>query len=119
VRMAGDMGGAVEEVARRAGDVAIVAATALVRVDRRGRVDDARLAFGGVGPTPVRVAAAEELLVGCEPTSERIARAAEAARATVAPESDAFVSAEYRRLLVGVLARRALTRAASRALEVR
>ena len=119
IPMTRDMGAAVEEVSRRAGDFAIVAATALVRVDRRGRVDDARLAFGGVGPTPVRVAAAEELLVGSEPTSERIARAADTARATVAPESDAFVSAEYRRLLVGVLARRALTRAAARALEVR
>jgi len=119
IPMTRDMGGAVEEVSRRAGDFAIVATTALVRVDRRGRVDDARLAFAGVGPTPVRVAAAEEVLVGSEPTSDRIAQAADAARAAVAPESDAFVSAAYRRLLVGVLARRALARAAARALEVR
>jgi CO/xanthine dehydrogenase FAD-binding subunit len=119
IPMTRDMGGAVEEVSRRAGDFAVVAATALVRVDRRGRVDDARLAFAGVGPTPRRVAAAEDVLVGGEPTAEQIARAAEAARAAVAPESDAFVSAAYRRLLAGVLARRALTRAVARALEVR
>jgi len=118
IPMTRDMGGAVEEVSRRAGDFAIVAATALVRVDRRGRVDDARLAFAGVGPKPVRIAAAEELLVGSEPTSDRIAEAADAARAAVAPEADAFVSAAYRRLLVGVLARRALARAAARALAV-
>jgi len=118
IPMTRDMGGAIEEVSRRAGDFAVVATTALVRVDRRGRIDDARLAVAGVGPTPLRVAAAEEALVGSEPTAERIARAADAARASVTPDSDAFVSAAYRRLLVGVLARRALTRAVTRALEV-
>jgi aerobic carbon-monoxide dehydrogenase medium subunit len=119
IPMTRDMGGAVEEVSRRAGDFAIVAITALVSVDRRGRIDEARLAVAGVGPAPRRVPAAEEILVGSEPTAEQIARAAEAARAAVAPESDAFVSAAYRRLLVGVLARRALSRAAARALQVR
>ena len=119
IPMTRDMGWAVEEISRRAGDFAMVAATALVRVDRRGRVDDARLAFAGVGPTPVRAAAAEAILVGSEPTSEQIARAADAAQAAVAPASDAFVSAAYRRLLVGVLSRRALNRAVARALEIR
>jgi CO/xanthine dehydrogenase FAD-binding subunit len=119
IPMTRDMGGAVEEFSRRAGDFAVVATTALVRIDRRGRIDDARMALAGVGPTPLRVAAAEAVLVGHEPTSERIARAADAARAAVTPESDAFVSAAYRRLLVGVLTRRALGRALARALEVR
>jgi CO/xanthine dehydrogenase FAD-binding subunit len=114
-----DFGWAVEEMSRRAGDFAIVAATALVKLDRRGRVEDARLAFAGVGATPVRVAAAEDALRGQEPTSERLAQAAAAARAALRPESDAFVSGTYRRLLAGVLAGRALARAAARAMEVR
>lgn len=113
------LGYAVEEYARRAGDFAVVAVTALVGVDRRGRVDDVRLAFGGVGATPVRVPAAEDGLRGHEPTAERIARAADAARDALDPQSDAFVSAAYRRLLAGVLARRALQRAVARALDVR
>jgi len=119
VPVAPDMGWAVEELSRRAGDFAIVAVAALVRLDARGRVDDARLALGGVGPTPIRVPAAEDTLRGTEPTAERIAHAAETACGAVEPLGDAFVSAAYRRLLVGVLARRALTRAAGRALEAR
>ena len=114
-----DMGWAVEEISRRAGDFAIVAVTALIRLDARGRVDDARVAFAGVGPAPVRVPVAEDLLRGAEPTAERVGQAADAARDALAPESDAFVSGAYRRLLAGVLARRALTRAVTRAIEVR
>jgi carbon-monoxide dehydrogenase medium subunit len=119
VPMTSDMGWAVEEFSRRAGDFAIVAVTALIRLDARGRVDDARLAFAGVGPAPVRVPAAEDLLRGAEPTAERLGQAASAARDALRPESDAFVSAAYRRLLAGVLARRALTRAVARAIEAR
>ena len=114
-----DTGWAVEELSRRAGDFAIVAVTALIRLDARGRVDDARMAFGGVGPTPVRVPVAEDLLLGAEPTPERLAEAADAARDALRPQSDAFVSAAYRRLLAGVLAQRALTRALARAMAVR
>src|SRR5881296_1647753 len=46
-------GWAVEELSRRAGDFAIVAVVALVSLDRLGRVDDARLAFGGVADRPM------------------------------------------------------------------
>ena len=114
-----DMGWAVEEISRRAGDFAIVAVTALIRLDGRGRVDDARLAFAGVGPAPVRVPSAEDLLRGAEPTAESTGQAADAARDALAPESDVFVSGAYSRFLAGVLARRALTRAVARAIEVR
>jgi carbon-monoxide dehydrogenase medium subunit len=114
-----DSGWAVEELSRRAGDFAIVLVVALVRLDARGRVDEARIAFGGVGPTPVRADAAEDLLRGAEPTAERLVLAAEAARDALEPQGDAFVSAAYRRLLAGVLGRRALTRAVARAVERR
>jgi CO/xanthine dehydrogenase FAD-binding subunit len=115
VSAAPGMGWAIEEIARRAGDFAIVAVTALVGLDGGGRVAHARLAFGGVGPTPVRAVAAEDALVGHEPSAERLARAAMLARDTLNPPSDAFVSGAYRRHLTGVLARRALTRAITRA----
>ena len=110
-------GTAIEEQARRAGDFAIVAVVAVVRLDRRGRVDEARLAYGGVGPRPSRAERAEDALLGREPTAERVALAARAAREFIRPAGDAFVSAAYRSLLVEVLGRRALTRAVSRALE--
>ena len=109
-------GWAVEEMSRRAGDFAVAAVVALVSVDRRGRVDDARVAFGGVADRPFHARAAEDALRGREPTTESIARAARAAREALDPPSDAFVSGAYRRLVAGVLCRRALARAVARAL---
>ena len=109
------MGWAVEEFARRAGDFAVVAVAAGVSLDRRGRVDDARLALGGVADRPVRATAAEDVLRGQEPSAERLARAAEVVRERLDPQSDAFASGAYRRLLAGVLTRRALTRAVTSA----
>jgi aerobic carbon-monoxide dehydrogenase medium subunit len=110
-----DYGWAVEEISRRAGDFAIVAAVALVRLDRAGRIDDARVAFGGVGDRPVPARAAQDALRGREPTADALAQAAQQARESLDPPSDAFVSAAYRRHLAGVLCRRALTRAVERA----
>ena len=95
-----------------------MAALAVVRVSARGRIETARLAFGGVGSTPLRVGAAEDVLVGHEPSEERLARAATVAAAALEPQGDAFASAAYRRLLAQVLSRRALARAVARALEV-
>jgi aerobic carbon-monoxide dehydrogenase medium subunit len=112
-------GWAVEEFARRAGDFAVVLVVALLSLDARGRIDDTRVALGGVADRPMRAAVAEDTLRGHEPTSERVAAAAAAARAALDPRSDAFVSGAYRRLLAGVLCRRALTRAVARALEAR
>jgi CO/xanthine dehydrogenase FAD-binding subunit len=112
------MGSAMEEFSRRPGDFALVAVAALVRIDARGRIDDARVAVGGVGPGPVRLTAVEEALHGHEPTADRIARAGETARGAVAPGGDAFASAAYRTLLTGVLTKRCLTRAVARAMHV-
>jgi aerobic carbon-monoxide dehydrogenase medium subunit len=108
-------GWAVEELSRRAGDFAIVLVVALVRLDRRGRIDDARVAFGGVADRPVHARAAEDALRDHEPTADVLARAAQVARDALDPPSDAFVSGAYRRHVAGVLCRRALTRAVARA----
>ena len=112
----GARGWAVEEIARRAGDFAIVAVAALLGLDARGRATDVRIALGGVGPVPVRAMAAEEALTGHEPTAERLAHCAAIARDALEPASDGFVSAAYRRHLAGVLVRRALSRATTRAM---
>jgi carbon-monoxide dehydrogenase medium subunit len=113
------IGVAVEEFSRRPGDLALVAVAAVVGLDGRGRVDQARVAIGGASASPLRVPAVEDVLRGHEPTSERLAQAADAARSAVDPQSDAFASAGYRTLLAGVLTKRAIARAVSRALEVR
>jgi aerobic carbon-monoxide dehydrogenase medium subunit len=112
---AGRTGYAVEEFTRRAGDFAIVAAFAVVELDGGGRISRARVAVAGAGPVPARLAAAEAALAGLEPSEDAFRRALADHDLEIEPESDVHASADYRRHLARVLARRALVRAASRA----
>ncbi|MDR7554241.1 MAG: xanthine dehydrogenase family protein subunit M [Armatimonadota bacterium] len=107
-------GWAFQEVARRHGDFALVGVAALVRLDGDRRCIEARLAFTGVGPGPVRVADAEALLVGRALTREAADEAGRAVTAALEPEGDIHASAEYRKHVAGVLAARALLQAAER-----
>ena len=89
-------------------DIAIVGlAVSLERMD--GRCATVRIALGAVAPTPMRAVAAEAELVGQRLTPERIDRAARAAAAEASPIDDVRASAWYRRRIVEVLTRRALT----------
>ena len=111
-------GWAVDEVARRHGDFAIVAAAAMVRLDTStGRIEEARVALAGVGDTPVRLAETEQMLAGAEPADGAFADAAENAVTRLSPPADVHGSAAYRRHVAGVLARRTLKLAAQRARE--
>jgi CO/xanthine dehydrogenase FAD-binding subunit len=102
------------EIARRHGDFAIVAVAVLLGCDRDRSVNFARVALGGVGPAPLRVLSAEEVLSGRRLDPELFRRAADAAVQAVDPPADIHASSGYRRQLTGVLVRRALTVAASR-----
>ena len=102
------------EVARRHGDFALVGASALLWRGSDGRVAGARLAFFGVGGTPTRSREAESLLIGHEPTPSRLEEAARAAAARLSPDGDLHATAEYRRRVAGVLAKRTLTAALGR-----
>ncbi len=103
-----------EEVAQRHGDFALAGAAAILALDG-GSVADARLAMFGVDETPVRIGAAEESLIGKRPDADAFAAAAETVRTAVNPMNDLHGSADYRRHLAGVLARRVLAAAAERA----
>lgn len=106
-------GHAFEEFARRQGDFALVGIAAVVT--RRGdRCTAARLATAGVGPVPVRLRAAEEILERDGLGAKAVAAAAARAAELVDPESDLHASAAYRRNLVRVLTARALARAIAR-----
>jgi carbon-monoxide dehydrogenase medium subunit len=103
------------EVARRHGDFALVGAAALLWRGAAGTVARVRLAFFGVGGSPVLADAAGHALAGQAPTPSRIAEAARAAAADLAPEGDLHATAEYRRRVAAVLAERTLATAAARA----
>jgi carbon-monoxide dehydrogenase medium subunit len=108
-------GSAHEKVERRAGDWAIAAASAVVWM-HGGTIADAGLALSAVGPTTVHVSRAEELLRGKAPSDELFEQAGEIASEDCAPLPDGRGPVDYKRHLAGVLTRRALRRAAARAL---
>jgi carbon-monoxide dehydrogenase medium subunit len=102
------------EIARRHGDFAIVAVAVVLGSEHDGRVNFARVALGGVGPIPIRVAAAEDTLLGHPPGAELYRRAGDAAAQAIDPPNDIHASAGYRRHISSVLVRRALAVAATR-----
>ena len=108
-------GSAHEKVERRAGDWAIVAASAAVWVDG-GKIADAGVALGAVGLTTIHVSRAEELLRGKAPSEELFAQAGEIASADCSPTADGRGPVDYKRHLAGVLTVRALRRAVAGAL---
>jgi carbon-monoxide dehydrogenase medium subunit len=108
-------GSAHEKVERRAGDFAIAAASAALWLDG-DRIADVGVALSAVGPTTVEVARAEELLRGKVPSDDLFAKAGEIAAEDCAPVTDGRGPADYKRHLAGVLTKRALRRAAARAL---
>jgi carbon-monoxide dehydrogenase medium subunit len=108
-------GSAHEKVERRAGDWAIAAASAALWIDG-GTIADAGLALSAVGPTTVTVKRAEELLRGRAPSEELFEQAGAIAAEDCSPTADGRGPVDYKRHLAGVLAKRALRRAAARAL---
>jgi aerobic carbon-monoxide dehydrogenase medium subunit len=112
--LASHTGWAFEEVARRFGDFAL--ACIALSIERRDNlIADARVAVMGVAETPLRLRDAEQALVGMEGTPASSAKFADIVRASVSPNTDIHVSADYRRSLVGALAERAFMTAWTRA----
>jgi carbon-monoxide dehydrogenase medium subunit len=103
-----------EEFARRHGDYAL--ASAAVTMQRQNGVAvGVRVGLMGVGEMPMRLPRIEAMLEGCEVSSGLIGEAVDALRTELEPNSDLHASADYRRHLAGVLARRAMTAAWARA----
>jgi carbon-monoxide dehydrogenase medium subunit len=107
-------GSAHEKVERRAGDWAIAAASAAVWMNA-GAIADAGIALSAVGITTIHLTRAEELLRGKRPSEELFASVGEIASEDCSPSADGRGPIDYKRHLAGVLARRALSRAAARA----
>ena len=99
-------------------DIAVVGAGAWVVLDGdRQRIKSARIALAAVGPTPIFAREAGDLLADRGANEESIEAAAEAAKAAVRPIDDMRGTVRQRVHLTGVLTKRALREAISRAKE--
>jgi len=105
----GSAGWSYLKFTRRAQDWATVGVAAVVRRSN-GTIEQAAIALTNMGPMPVRARTAEATLR----SADDIAAAAEAVAGESDPPSDVSGSAEYRRHLATVLARRALGEAVTR-----
>jgi carbon-monoxide dehydrogenase medium subunit len=113
--MAPRTGWAIEEVARRVGDFALVGVVAVVTLDDNHRCDRARIVLFSVGDGPVEALQAVETLKGQEASPDALRAASEAVETDIDPGSDIHASADYRRHLAKVLTYRALEQAFERA----
>ncbi|MDQ2983122.1 MAG: xanthine dehydrogenase family protein subunit M [Actinomycetota bacterium] len=104
----GPAGWSYVKFTRRAQDWATVGVAAVVRRSN-GTIDDASVALTNMASTPVRAEATEGALRGAG--SDDVGAAADLAAEGTDPPSDTSGSAEYRRYLATVLARRAIEEA--------
>lgn len=107
-------GWSFQEISRRHGDFALMGVAALLALSGDGTIERARLVF--CGATPHHAAKVEQQLAGQPPETRLFRDAANLAATELEPESDIHASAEYRKAVAKVLARRALEQAAERAL---
>ncbi len=91
-------------------DISAVCVGAMVSLDKSA-CEDVRIALGAVAPVPMRAVKAERMLKGKKPTEELVEKAAEQAMKEARPISDMRASAEYRKTMVRVLTKRALSEA--------
>jgi CO/xanthine dehydrogenase FAD-binding subunit len=99
---------------RRQMEIAVVGATASVTL-ADAKVDRAGVAITALAPTIRLVPEAADALVGSDGGREAVHDAARAAAAAAEPISDVRASADYRRAMAEVVARRVLTAAVARA----
>jgi carbon-monoxide dehydrogenase medium subunit len=106
--------GSVVEVARRHGDYALVGVVTKLEIGGDDVITDAALAFFGAGSTALRVAAAEDALIGSPATSETFTAAARIVSTELEPPGDIHGSTAYRKHLAGTLTLRGLDTAAAK-----
>jgi CO/xanthine dehydrogenase FAD-binding subunit len=107
-------GWAVEEVARRRGDFAIVGVVILLQLNGTGLCGETRIALFGGGDRPVRMVQGEKMLVGNPPGRDIFAEVAKVVAEELDPVSDVHASGQYRKEVGAFLTRRALQTALGR-----
>ena len=108
-------GSAYRKFHQPASGFAIVGAAARITLGKGGKLDDLALGMTGVGSKAYRATAVEKALSGSGGTEKQVAEACAKAAQGVDPLSDIFASADYRREMASVFARRAIAAAIERA----
>ena len=107
-------GVAYAKLRQAASGFAVVGVAAVVTLDRKGRCERVAVACTGVNPVPFRARSLEQRLTG-QPLDEPRLTEATGRIEEADPMEDLHASADYRRHLLSVFARRALRRARERA----
>ena len=100
-----------QELCRRPGDFAVAAVACQLTLDTNRTCTAASVAVGGAHDIPLAISEAAVLLVGSTGEGPAVSQAAEKAAELVDPPSDVHGSADFRRRMVKVLTKRALTEA--------
>ncbi|MGL4491149.1 MAG: FAD binding domain-containing protein [Rhizobiaceae bacterium] len=107
-------GYAYEKLKRKVGDYATAAAAVMITMSG-GKCTSASIGLTNVSETPLWAEEAASILVGSSLDKATVDKAVAAAEAITDPASDMRGPAEYRTKMAGIMMRRALERAASRA----
>ncbi len=109
-KKANHTGMAFLKVGRVAQDIAVVNAAALLVMDKK-KCGECRLAVGAVAPVPLRLRNVEKLIEGEEIGPELLDRVSQMVEQEVSPITDVRSTEEYRRIMSGVLIKRAIQQA--------
>jgi len=112
--------GTYEKLRVREGmDFPMAGVAVVVKTNRDGTIEQAKIVLGAVGPSPIEVVKAAGLLEGRKPTDELLQSVSRESMDRAQPVGNLAMNASYRRKMVGVLVRRALRRALAMASENR
>ncbi len=100
-------------------DFPMAAAAVMLKRDRNGTVEQAKLVLGAVGSSPTEVTAAQQILQGHKATQDLIHTLSREAMERSHPVGNLVMDTGYRKKMVGVLVRRALNRALMMSQEIR
>jgi 4-hydroxybenzoyl-CoA reductase subunit beta len=96
---------------RESMDFPMAGAAVMVRKNRSGMIEKAKIVLGAVGPSPIELPKAAALLEGNKPADDLIQRVSIETMDGATPVGNLAMNASYRKKMVGVLVKRALRKA--------
>jgi 4-hydroxybenzoyl-CoA reductase subunit beta len=103
--------GVYEKLRVREGmDFPMAGVAVMLKRNRSGTIEQAKLVLGAVGSSPIEISNAARLLEGHKPTDDLLQSVSREAVDRVQPVGNLAMNTSYRRKMVGVLVKRALRR---------